>query len=399
MAVVYRISLMWCVHCIVLTTRLVQKVTKLALRGLYKLRRAALLFTFSFCAFPSIAQEGGVILYSISASQDYQIQEIQIEEFEKALPLFSEMPCVAFPANLPLVIGLLVTEQKMHKECEMIINHNLSAINAHRVLKFNQWDVDNSMAKLSSGMRINRAGDDPSGLAVSEKMRTQIQGLRQAERNAEDGLSMIQTTEGYLNQVSEIVQRIRVLAIQSSNGIYSVEDRRLIQVEVSQLVDEVDRISSQAEFNRFKLLDGRFSKDSKVGSMWLHMGPNANQRERIYISTMSAKSLRLRLDNNEAITISTPGVANETIGRADYALENLIKQRSNLGAYQNRLEHTAKGLMNAYENVQASESRIRDTDMAEEIVRLTTRQILSQTSIAMLAQAGVRPQSVLYLLQ
>ena len=255
----------------------------------------------------------------------------------------------------------------------MIINHNLSAINAHRVLKFSQWDVDSSMAKLSSGMRINRAGDDPSGLAVSEKMRTQIQGLRQAERNTEDGMSMIQTTEGYLTQVSDIVQRIRVLAVQSSNGIYSREDRQLIQVEVSQLVDEVDRISSQAEFNRFKLLQGQFSKTSVTGSMWLHMGPNANQRERVYIASMSAKALQLRLNNNEAVTISTPASANETIGKADYALGILMRQRSNLGAYYNRLEHTAKGLMNAYENVQASESRIRDTDMAEEVVRLTTK--------------------------
>ena len=290
-------------------------------------------------------------------------------------------------------------EAERHKEYGMIINHNLSAINAHRVLKFSQWSVDSSMAKLSSGMRINRAGDDPSGLAVSEKMRTQIQGLRQAERNTEDGLSMIQTAEGYLSQVSDIVQRIRVLAIQSSNGIYSREDRQLIQVEVSQLVDEVDRISSQAEFNRFKLLQGRFSKNSTTGSMWLHMGPNANQRERVYIASMSARALQLRQASNEAVTISTPASANETIGKADYALGILMSQRSNLGAYQNRLEHTAKGLMNAYENVQASESRIRDTDMAEEVVRLTTKQILSQTSIAMLAQAGVRPQAVLQLLQ
>jgi flagellin len=286
-----------------------------------------------------------------------------------------------------------------HKECEMIINHNLSAINAHRVLKFSQWSVDSSMAKLSSGMRINRSGDDPSGLAVSEKMRTQIHGLRQAERNAEDGLSMIQTTEGYLTQISEIVQRIRVLAIQSSNGIYSNDDRKLIQVEVSQLVDEVDRISSQAEFNRFKLLQGQFSRTSRTGSMWLHMGPNANQRERVYIATMTAKKLQLRLANNRAVSISTPGGANDTIGKADAALSILLRQRSDLGAYQNRLEHTAKGLMNAYENVQAAESRIRDTDMAEEIVKLTTKQILTQTSIAMLAQAGVRPQSILHLLQ
>ncbi len=289
--------------------------------------------------------------------------------------------------------------QKRHKECKMIINHNLSAINAHRVLKFSQWEVDKTMARLSSGMRITRAGDDPSGLAVSEKMRTQVMGLRQAERNAEDGISMIQTTEGYLAQVADIIQRIRVLAIQSSNGIYSPEDRQLIQVEVSQLVDEVDRLSSQAEFNRFRLLLGQFSKTSSTGSMWFHMGPNANQRERVYIATMTARALRLRTANNDPISISAPAQANDTIGRADYALDILMRQRADLGAYHNRLEHTARGLMNAYENVQAAESRIRDADMAEEVVELTTRQILSHTAIAMLAQAGVRPHGILYLLR
>ena len=344
-----------------------------------------LLFAFSLCTCSGIVQGEKAIFFSF----------FDKKKKGKVLAPLSGMLCAAYPPG-NRTAGI---EEKEHKECGMIINHNLSAINAHRVLKFSQWAVDSSMAKLSSGMRINRAGDDPSGLAVSEKMRTQIQGLRQAERNAEDGLSMIQTAEGYLTQVSDIVQRIRVLAIQSSNGIYSREDRQLIQVEVSQLVDEVDRISSQAEFNRFKLLQGQFSKTSTTGSMWLHMGPNANQRERVYIASMSAKALQLRQNNNEAITISTPAFANDTIGKADYALGILMRQRANLGAYQNRLEHTAKGLMNAYENVQASESRIRDTDMAEEVVRLTTKQILSQTSIAMLAQAGVRPQAVLQLLQ
>jgi flagellin len=281
----------------------------------------------------------------------------------------------------------------------MIINHNMSAVNAHKVLKFNQWEVDRSMEKLSSGMRINRSGDDPSGLAVSEKLRTQIQGLRQAERNTEDGLSFIQTTEGFLAQTSDIIQRIRVLAVQSSNGIYSDEDRQLIQVEVSQLVDEVNRIASQAEFNRFALLQGEFAKNSRTGSMWFHMGPNANQRERAYIGTMTAQALGLVLQGGRPITISTPQAANDVIGKADAALEKLIKQRADLGAYQNRLEHAAHGLMNAYENMQSSESRIRDVDMAEEMVLLTTKQILAQTGTAMLAHAGVRPQGILQLLR
>jgi len=282
----------------------------------------------------------------------------------------------------------------------MIINHNMSAVNAHRSLKFNQWDVDKSMAKLSSGVRINRAADDPSGLAVSEKMRTQVQGLYQATRNTEDGMSMVQTTEGYLNEMTDIVQRMRVLSVQAANGIYSNEDRNLIQVEVKQLVDEVDRIASQAEFNRFQLLQGSFSEGSKTGSMWIHMGPNMNQRERVYIGTMTAQALGLKGTGVGAtsVSVSTIQGANDLIGKADKALDNILRQRSNLGGYANRMEHAAKGLMNAYENVMASESRIRDTDMAEEMVNMTRSSILSQTSISMLAQASVRPESVLKLL-
>ncbi len=170
----------------------------------------------------------------------------------------------------------------------MIINHNMSAINANRVLKFQHWNVDHSMEKLSSGMRINRAGDDASGLAVSEKMRSQIMGLRQAERNTEDGMSLIQTAEGYLQEVNDIIQRMRVLAVQSSNGIYTQEDRQYIQVEISELVDEVDRIASQAEFNKMNLLLGDFSRINPKASMWFHMGPNMHQRERVFIQTMTA---------------------------------------------------------------------------------------------------------------
>ena len=161
----------------------------------------------------------------------------------------------------------------------MIINHNLSAINSHRTLKFQHWDVDKNMEKLSSGMRINRAGDDASGLAVSEKMRAQISGLRQAERNAEDGMSMIQTAEGYLAEVADVLQRIRVLSIQSSNGIYTAQDRQMIQVEVSALVDEVDRIASQAQFNTMNLFLGEFARNSRQSSMWFHTGPNQHHRE------------------------------------------------------------------------------------------------------------------------
>ena len=281
----------------------------------------------------------------------------------------------------------------------MIINHNISAINSHRVLKFQHYMVDRNMEKLSSGMRINRAGDDASGLAVSEKMRTQIRGIRQAERNTEDGMSMIQTAEGYLQQVSDLLQRVRVLAVQSSNGIYSPEDRQLLQIEVSQLVDEVDRVASQAEFNRMPMLRGHFARASSVGSMWFHIGPNQHQRERVYISTMTALSLNLSRPNGDIISVSAPELANSTLGTIDAALTRINKQRADLGAYFNRLELTAKGLMIAYENMQASESRIRDVDMAEETVHYTKNQILVQSGTAMLAQANLKPQSVLQLLR
>lgn len=248
-------------------------------------------------------------------------------------------------------------------------------------------------------MRINRAGDDASGLAVSEKMRTQVSGLRQAERNTEDGMSFIQTTEGYLQETNDIIQRVRVLAIQSSNGIYSAEDRQMIQVEVSQLIDEVDRIASQAEFNKMNLLMGDFARGSKAASMWFHIGANQHQRERVFIATMTAKALNLRPQTGGPLTLSTAEDANEAIGKLDDALQKIGKQRANLGAYFNRLEHAAKGLMNAYENTQASESRIRDADMAEETVAFTKNQILVQSGTAMLAQANVRPQGVLSLLR
>ncbi|TAL37895.1 MAG: flagellin [Spirochaetes bacterium] len=282
----------------------------------------------------------------------------------------------------------------------MIINHNASAIFAHRTLKFHDWSMTKDIEKLSSGMRINRAGDDASGLAVSEKMRSQIQGLRQAERNTEDGMSMIQTAEGYLQEVHDILQRIRVLAVQSANGIYTPEDRQQIQVEISELVDEVDRIASQAEYNKMKLLTGAFARLHPTASMWFHMGPNMHQRERVFVETMTTAALGLR--NPTVLTfisISTPGKANAVIGIADEALRSISKQRADLGAYFNRLDHAAKGLMNAYENVQASESRIRDTDMAEQMSSFVRYQILTQAATAMLAQANTKSQSVLQLLK
>ncbi len=279
----------------------------------------------------------------------------------------------------------------------MIIRNNLSAVNAHRVLKFNEWGTEKTIARLASGERITKASDDASGLAVSEKLRTQVQGLRQAERNTEDGMSFVQTADGYLNQLGDLLQRVRVLAVQAANGIYTAEDRQLMQVEISQLVDEVDRIASQAEFNRFKVLLGDYARTSKSASMWFHMGANMHQRERVFVGTMTANAFKLK-DNGAAESLSTAAQANDLIGIVDEALGKLLKQRADLGSYSNRLEMSAKGLMSAYENIQASESRIRDADMAEEMVRYTTGQILQQSGTAMLAQANQRAASVMRLL-
>ena len=284
----------------------------------------------------------------------------------------------------------------------MIINHNLSAIYAHRIVKFTDWDVAKNIEKLSSGYRINRAGDDASGLAVSEKMRAQIRGLRQAERNAEDGISFIQTTEGYLQETQDLLHRIRELAIQSSNGIYTPEDRMQIQVEVSALIDEIDRIASQAQFNTMNMLTGKFANPAAGGqptaSMWFHIGPNQDQRERVFIGTMTAIGLGVKNPDNTILSLSTPEKANAAIAIIDKALQKISKQRADLGAYQNRLEYATKGLMNAYENTQAAESRIRDVDMAEEMVGFVKNQILMQSGTAMLAQANLKTQTVLTLL-
>ncbi len=290
----------------------------------------------------------------------------------------------------------------------MIINHNMSALFAHRSNKFNNMNVTKRMESLSSGMRINRAGDDASGLAVSEKMRSQIRGLQQAEENAANGISFIQATEGYLQETQDILQRMRELAVQSSNGIYSAEDRMQIQVEVSQLVDEVNRIASHAQFNGMNLLTGRFAREtgenSVTGSMWFHIGANMDQREQVYIGTMTAQGLGIQSTTGvphsaSFISIETADSANRTIGVLDMALRKVNKQRADLGAYQNRLEHSIKGLSVGSENLQAAESRIRDADMAQEMVEYTKDQILVQSSTAMLAQANQKPQTVLQLFQ
>ncbi|MCL1928354.1 MAG: flagellin [Treponema sp.] len=286
----------------------------------------------------------------------------------------------------------------------MIINHNLSAMFAERSLKVTNESLTKNMEKLASGLRINRAGDDASGLAVSEKLRSQIRGLNMASMNATNGISFIQVTEGYLQETQDIIQRIRELAVQAANGIYSEEDRLYIQVEVSQLVDEVDRIASHAQFNGMNMLTGRFARangDNVVtGSMWLHIGANMDQRKQVFIGTMTAGALGMRNSNdNSFLTIQTPDDANRSIGVLDEALKLINKQRADLGAYQNRLEHAVRGLDIGAENMQAAESRIRDTNMASQTVKYVTDQILISSGTAMLAQANQRASSVLQLLQ
>jgi flagellin len=285
----------------------------------------------------------------------------------------------------------------------MIINHNMSAAFANRTLKTRDVSITKNIEKLSSGMKINKAGDDASGLAVSEKLRSQIRGLNQASKNISNAISFIQTTEGYLAETTDTMQRIRELAVQAANGIYSTEDRMQIQVEVSQLVDEVNRIASHAQFNGMNLIQGDFARptgeNTVAASMWFHIGANVDQREQVFIGTMTAGALGLERDQNAPITIENPDEANKTIAVIDAALKVVNKQRADLGAYQNRFEMAVKGVDNAAENMQAAESILRDTNMAEEMVDYVKNQILMQSGTAMLAQANTKTQSVVSLLQ
>jgi len=281
----------------------------------------------------------------------------------------------------------------------MRINHNMSAIFANRHLSEVGNRLDKSLEKLSSGEQINRAGDDASGLAVSEKMRTQIGGLMQAEKNALNGLSFIQVAEGSYQQLADILQRIRVLAVQSANGIYSASDRFQIQAEVSQLVDEIDRIASSAEFNRMKMLRGDFARKSKTGSMFFHVGANQDQRIQVYIATVGSKAFNLVNEGSTKRSVSSVGGANALIGLVDSALDRLNRQRADLGAYYNRMENTIQAIARTYENLMEADSRIRDTDMAAQMVEFTKDKILYQTSAAMLAQANMKPKYLLKLFE
>jgi len=283
----------------------------------------------------------------------------------------------------------------------MIINHNMSAAYSSRILGERTGAVQNNIQALSSGMRINKAGDDASGLAVSEKMRSQVRGLNQASQNVSNGVSFIQTTEGYLEETTNILQRVRELAVQSANGIYSAEDRMQIQVEVSQLVAEVNRVASHAQFNGMNMLTGAFAKDSAAKRiMQFQVGANMDQNVQMFVGTMTAKALGI-VDAQGAtgiMSLSTPEGANSAIGMIDGALKRVNKQRADMGAYQNRLEQAQKGIDVASENLSASESRIRDADMAKEMVDYVKNQILTNSSSSMLAQANSQSQSVMKLL-
>lgn len=281
----------------------------------------------------------------------------------------------------------------------MVINFNQAAAFSSRMENINTSNVLKTSKELSSGMRINSAADDASGLSVSERMRSQIRGLNQASRNVMNGTSMLQTAEGFMQSTTDILQRIRELAVQSANGIYSDEDRSMLQTEVEQLVSEVDRISQIAEFNGMTLLSGRFAEDG----IKLQVGANADQNFTVKLADMSATALGLKgagQDGTEqSISLADPDSANMALATIDEALKTVNKNRADIGASMNRMEMTKKGIDIASENISASESRIRDADMAKSITEHVRNQILQQSSISLLSQANTNNQNVLALLK
>lgn len=281
----------------------------------------------------------------------------------------------------------------------MVINFNQSAAFASRMEGINTANVLKTSKELSSGMRINSAADDASGLAVSEKMRSQIRGLNQASRNVMNGVSMLQTAEGYMQSTTDILQRIRELSVQSANGIYSDEDRAMLQTEVEQLVSEVDRISQTAEFNGMTLLSGRFAEDG----IKLQVGANTDQNFTVKLGNMSATALGLKVagqdGTEQSISLSDPESANMALATVDEALKVVNKNRADVGASMNRMEMAQKGINIASENIAASESRIRDADMAKTITEHVKNQILQQSSVSLLSQANAQSANVLALLK
>jgi len=271
----------------------------------------------------------------------------------------------------------------------MIINHNLAALNTLNRLNAATNAQSKAMQKLSSGLRINSAADDAAGLAISEKMRSQIRGLDQATNNAQDGISLLQTAEGALNETHDILQRMRELAVQGGNDTNTEEDRDQIQTELNQLMSEIDRIAETTQFNTKNLLGGSFSATLQVGA-------NAGQIINFSISPMDTAGLSL---DTTSIAVSTNDAAGTAISALDEAIKRVSSQRSNLGALENRLDHTINNLTTSSENLTSAESRIRDVDMAKEMSEETKDSILAQAAQAMLAQANQQPQQVLQLLR
>lgn len=271
----------------------------------------------------------------------------------------------------------------------MRINHNIAALNTYRQLSAANNGQAKSMEKLSSGLRINRAGDDAAGLAISEKMRGQIRGLEMAGKNSQDGISLIQTAEGALNETHAILQRMRELAVQGGNDTNVSADRDAIQDELNQLMSEIDRIADTTEFNTQNLLGGSFSGTLQIGA-------NDGQTINIGISAMDTSGLSL---SSTSVSVGTNAAASSSIAQIDSAIELVSEQRSKLGAVQNRLEHTINNLGASQENLTAAESRVRDVDMASEMMSQTKNSILAQAAQAMLAQANQQPQGVLQLLR
>ena len=305
----------------------------------------------------------------------------------------------------------------------MIINHNISGLNSARQFQMHTRKFDRSLERLSSGLRINRGMDGPADLAISEKMRSQIRGLKAASRNAQDGISFLQTAEGWLNESAEILQRMRETSIQMSNGLYGKEDRELIKVEMNQLIDEFDRIAEQAEYNGMSILKGGFRNPKGAGEegvnqseggvneemmnegegISLHIGANYNERVKVFIGNMSSSALGLTEGEGESrklsVDYSTQDGANESIQKLDSALNIVNREKANIGAYQMRLEMVSRSLEVASENIQAAESRIRDTNIAEEMVEYVKSKILLESSAALSSQANIKPLVAIRLLE
>ena len=279
----------------------------------------------------------------------------------------------------------------------MVIQHNMAAANTNRQLGITSGRLSKSTEKLSSGYKINRAGDDAAGLSISEKMRGQIRGLEQASTNAQDGISLIQTAEGALNETHSILQRMRELAVQAANDTNADEDRDAIKAELDQLTEEIDRIATQTEFNTKTLMTGKFAGTGKTGISELNFQVGANEKQNIALKIGDMQAAAFTGLND--IKVTSYDSATAAITTINNAITKVSTERSTLGAVQNRLEHTIDNADNTAENLQAAESRIRDVDMAKEMVKYSKDNILQQAAQSMLAQANQSTQGVLALLQ